>query len=161
MAVAPYSAIYDGVLNAIVAQIQGLGLMFGSTVLPVGKLKLPKAEEVLEQVPCIAVAPHTKPEKVTLGSFENECFVEYRAIVALIAAGNRDFVSNLNTELGWRERVRRLFQAPPLLGAPKVWKLKVEPEVVLDLGMLNSNYDYSALCVVATTQEVRTTALVS
>lgn len=138
-------AIYNDILDAVVSQIQTLGLTLGSTSVVVAKRKLPKREQGLDTLPLIAVVPSDKPETVKRLGFEDAVSVTYRVDVVVIATGDGDPVSNLDTYLDWRQKIRRLFQEWPLAGVDSVYDVRIDPDTVIDRDALNQNYDYSGL----------------
>lgn len=143
------NSLYSTILNFIVSQVSGLGLIYQGNVVPVVVRKLPKAEEVLETplvAPVITVAPEERPEFIEPWSTENEVLVKYGVDVVLIAAGNSNFTDiNMDTWFRWREEQRRLFQFGMQPTFSFVPFCEVTPDAPLDREKLNKNYEYSGL----------------
>ena len=140
----PAASVYYSILAAVQSLVQKAATQFNPQ--PAVELrKLPKVGETLEVLPVLLVTPHPQPEKDEPADTEGRRFVDYRIQVVHVAAGNRDFQSNLDLYLNWRQAVRRLFDAPLLAGASQVYDTQVLPEVVIDRNLVNMNYDYSGL----------------
>lgn len=152
----PEASVYYDCLSAVKVMIDGLALSGASTAIRM----LPKAEETIDTLPLIAIAPGD-PERVTQETFEDESGVNvvYSVDVVTIAASNRDFVTNLDRYLNWRQQVRRLFQSNELTGqlvGGKVWKIEIEPDPAFDRAALNRNYVYSGMTLRIHVVEQRT-----
>jgi hypothetical protein len=133
------------ILTAVKEQIDALGLTSDGTSLPVEIRKLPAVEESIQTLPCVLVAPGGSPEKIAQFSFEDDAGVSvaYPVDVAIVSAGNRDFVSDVDVLLAWRQQARRCFQSNSLPGVDRVFRILLNPDPAYDRGALNSNYDYS------------------
>lgn len=139
------ASVYNSILDAVVSQVTNLGLVFNMSPLPVMKMKLPKAQETLDVLPLVAVAPGSEAERVEPAGAEGTRFLTYRVDVVVIAEGNRDLVTNLDAYLSWRQQVRGLFKGPLLAGVPQVWEVDTALLAPLDRGLVNQDYDYSGL----------------
>lgn len=146
-------AVYNDILSAVQSQILSLGLTFNAKSVPVTLRKLPAIIEEVDTVPMIAVCPKDEPEEYKRIGFEKTMQVTYQVEIVIIAPGNRDFESNLDVYLSWRESIRNLFRQPPLAGVPEVWMMMPKGEVPIDRDNVNSNYDYSGLVIEFTTVE--------
>lgn len=156
------ASVYYDVLDAFVTSIQSLALTYQSTPITVQLRKLPTKEETIDSLPLIVVCPHTRADQFRQLSFEDDTGVEgtYYIEIVLVFTGGRDFLTNLDLLLKFREQVRRLFQRPPLVGsgagAALVWNIMSDNDYVLDQNMIAQNYDYEGLAFWAKTTEPRT-----
>ena len=143
---------YYTVLTAVKAVIDGLSLTLNAAAVPSAVRKLPRAEETIDALPLICVVPPQEPDSYEWNSFEGRnC--QYPVEVVIVAAGNRDFTTNLDVYLSWRQAIRDAFKGPLLSGAPTVWRTDVDPELVIDREQVNNDYDYSGLIVRCQSQE--------
>lgn len=124
--------------------VAGLGLTFDTAPLPVLKRKLPRVSETLEMLPCLLVCPSTRPERYQPAA-EGLVFLDYAVDVSMAAPGNRDWATNLDQYLQWRQQIRGLFQGPLLAGVSAVYDTDITPGTPIDRTLVNSNYDYSTL----------------
>jgi len=146
---------YDALLTSTAAIITALNLS-GTTPAPtVAVRKLPVQSETIDQLPLICIPPSEDPEELELFSFENEIDVVYHVDIVIIAPGNRDFVTNLDQYLAWRQQIRRCFQDNIAINAylagqgitANIWKAETYPLTPLDRSQINILYDYSGLSV--------------
>lgn len=137
---------YNDVLTNVVATVQFIGLTWNNLPVPVALHKLPKKEEGLDSTPLIVVAPGDKGEQIERKVFKG-FFLWLPVDIAVIAAGDGDFTSNLDTYLGWRQPLRQVLQRPTLPGVPAVFDARVEPDAVIDRERANQSYDLTLLRV--------------
>lgn len=140
-------SLYDTILVAVQLQIENLGLLWNGNPVPVIIRKLPVAEEVLQVLPIIAVTPTQDPAEWIRASFQCQEIVKHKVTVSIIASGNRDFVSNIDTYNFWYESIRTSFKKPPLTGVSRVlvWRTQVKPNKMFDRSLLNRSYDFLSL----------------
>ena len=159
-------SVYWDILNTVAWNIQGLGLSFlnqpqvgkptaaqqRSAVVPVNIRKLPTKEETLDTTPLICVCPHETPPRPEILSFEAGCGIQrrYYVEVVIIASGGRDFYTNLDVWLNWRQQINGLFQQTPLAGsvwpgAAQVFQMMADEGYVIARDQINDNYEYSGL----------------
>ncbi len=152
----PSASVWYDILTRIQSLIQGLDLS-GLSDANVKVRKLPKVGESIDTLPCVLVSPGDSPEDVERLSFEDDSgvSVRYPADIVIVAAGNRDFSSNLDLYAGWRQSIRRLFQDDALDGVDRVFRVDIEPKPLYDRGLLNQNYDYLGMSVWVTVAEQR------
>jgi hypothetical protein len=119
-------------------------------------LKVPKVQESLDTpLPVIAVSPAVERQRVEPASGEGLVFVTYPVEIAISAAGNRDFASNLDVWLNWREVIRQQFQGTTLAGVSQVIDVNTDPDPAFERGTTADNYDRSRLTVRFKTIEPR------
>ncbi len=134
------------ILDAVVNQVGSLGISFNGAI-QVVKRKLPKKGETVDPVPQITVSNREQGEDFKWYTFSNGLLMVYYIEVTIIAANNRDQLTNIPNYAQWREQIRTLFARPLLNGAPTVWDMRVIPKVFLDRRMISDNYDYQQLVV--------------
>lgn len=148
---------YSPLFAAVAGVVSTLALADANAVLlPVNVRKLPKAEELLDPLPQVAVCPADRPESIRRISFESLVAVTYRVEIVFLAAGDRDFTSrNIDYYAGWREATRAKFQKPDTLQGvvPTVSQCVVEPAPLLDRGELKNAYDVGSLTLLITNTE--------
>lgn len=174
----PLSSVYMSVLNAVGLIIENLGLTFtpdsgGATLIPnIEVLKEPKVQEFLEtqgipgeagseQLPVITVSPQEERQPTEAACGEAYVFTTYPVDITIAAGGNRDFASNLDTWLSWRETIRGQFTGTVLPGVPSIYDTLIDPEGAVDRAELQENLDQSALTVRFFSIEARAVAPVS
>lgn len=137
------SVVHDTIVNLALSGISNSNIVIK---------KLPKAEENLDTLPTIMIAPMNTPEQVKRFGFESTVSINYRVEVVIIAAGNLDLTSaDLPTYFTWRESIRKVFQQLPLstLGLPaNIWDINVEMEVPIDRRLINELYDYMGMAII-------------
>jgi hypothetical protein len=168
----PLSSVYLSCLNAVSLIIQNLGLSFtpdqgGPTIIPaIVVLKEPTVQEYLQtlgepgeigsaELPVIVVSPQAEKQPTEAASTYPFVFVTYPVDITISAGGNRDFQSNLDTWLNWRETIRGQFTGTVLPGVSVVYDTEADPEEAIDREMLQQNLDQSALTIRFYTLESR------
>jgi hypothetical protein len=174
----PLSSVYLNCLNAVALVLENLGLSFtpdggGPTIIPgIVVLKEPTVQEYLQtlgepgetgsaELPVIVVSPQAEKQPTEPASVEAYVFVTYPVDITISAGGNRDFQSNLDTWLNWRETIRGQFMGTLLPGVPQVYDTNTDPEEAVDRETLQDNLDQSALTVRFETLEARAAYVVS
>jgi hypothetical protein len=155
------TSIYDSILEAVASVITGLNLTFtpsgdgNPVIVAAAVLKVPKVQESLDTpLPVIAVSPAVDRQR-TEPAAEGLVFCMYPVEVAISAAGNRDFASNLDIWLNWREQIRQQFQGIILVGVPQALVVRTDPDPAFDRQTAADNYDRSRLTVWVKTIEPR------
>ncbi len=170
------TSVYLSCLNAVALIIENLGLSFtpdtgGSTIIPqIEVLKEPKVQEGLEtqgepgdgpQLPVITVSPAPERQPTEAAGTEPYVFVVYPVDITIAAGGNRDFASNLDTWLNWRQTIRGQFTGTVLPGVSQIYDTETDPEEAIDRDELQNNLDQSTLTVRFSSFESRAVAPVS
>jgi len=100
---------YDTINTEIQTTVKGLNLP-GTSAANIRYLKFPNVKPTdLGNLPIIIICPSDTPEDYSRVGFKS-ISVPYRTEIVIVAAGNLDFASNLDTYLKWRETIRRAFQ---------------------------------------------------
>ena len=170
----PASSVYLAILNQVGAIIQSLGLSFtppgGGTIIPlVEVLKEPKVQEYLEtqgipgeagsqKLPVISVSPQEEPQPAEPASTFQFVFLIYPVDVSISAGGNRDFASNLDVWLNWREQIRAQFMGTVLPGVAQVYDTDTDSDPAIDRETLQENLDRGTLTIRFKTLETRVQA---
>jgi hypothetical protein len=155
------SSVYENILQAAAAVVSNLELTFtpangDAVIVAAAVLKMPKVQESLDTpLPVIAVSPAVERQRTEPAATEGLVFVTYPVEIAISAAGNRDFASNLDVWLNWREQIRQQFQGRTLAGVPQVIDVNTDPDPAFDRGTVPDNYDRSKLTVRFKTIEPR------
>lgn len=172
------SSVYLSCLDAVSLIIQNLGLSFtpdagGSTIIPqIVVLKEPTVQEYLQslgqpgepgsaELPVIVVSPQAEHQPTEPACHEAYVFVVYPVDITISAGGNRDFQSNLDTWLSWRETIRGQFMGTVLPGVSEIYDTDIDPEQAVDREMLQMNLDQSSLTVRFSSFEARAVGPVS
>lgn len=146
------ASVMDTLWTTTVTQVAALNLLSpvdGTTVIPVVRKKLSRAERVLDPVVQIIVFRPETPEKVRQMAFGANWYT-YSFIVAITYPGNQDLVSNLTTYSTHRDSIKALFGSfttYPVFGVAGVFDMRVRPDVFLPRSMIAINYDYQAVGV--------------
>lgn len=164
-------SVYMNILNAVGLIIENLGLTFtpagGSPITPgVVVLKEPTVQEYLQtlgepnepgsaKLPVIVVSPQAEKQPTEAACHEAFVFVVYPVDITISAGGNRDFASNLDTWLNWREVIRGQFSGTVLPGVVEVYDTEPDPEEAIDRGTLQDNLDQGTLTIRFSTAEAR------
>jgi hypothetical protein len=154
-------SVYESILDAVASVVSNLELTFSpptgnAIIVAAVVLKVPKVQETLDTpLPVIAVSPAVERQKVEPASGEGLVFVTYPVEIAISAAGNRDFASNLDVWLNWRELIRQQFSGTSLAGVTQVIDINIDPDPAFDRGTTADNYDRSRLTVRVKTIEPR------
>lgn len=135
-------SVYENILTAVQALVEGLDI---DGVQAVRIRKLPRADEELDELPIIVVAPDD-PERVKHAGFESVSVI-YSVDIVWIGAGGVQALGQVEPALTFREAVRRAFQGPLLAGVEEVWQTELAPGPAFNRRALNRNYDYSGLRV--------------
>jgi hypothetical protein len=135
-------SVYESILSAARDIVDGLAL---DGVQAVRIRKLPRADEELDELPIIVVAPDD-PERVRHAGFESVNVI-YTADIVWIGGGGVQALDQVEQVLAFREAVRQAFQGPLLAGVDEVWKTELAPGPAFNRRALNRNYDYSGLRV--------------
>ena len=138
---------YFDALTGIANAITNLGLVLGSTTVPVNIRKLPKREENLDPATQVLVVPSEKPEDVKQWAYPNQVNTIYTCEIVVVTPNDGDQTSNLLTYFAWRSAIRLLFQGPPLANVIGCWYTKIVPGKPLDREKIAQNYDYLVLNV--------------
>lgn len=147
-----YDSVPDALHQETTAAVEAIGLSIGGTVVSVAARKLPKAEESLDTLPLIVVAPSDRPPREqpwdsgTAADGNARALREHLFDVVVIAAGNRDPVTGLPEYLQWRQKVSRRFGQPKALtNVAELYDTRVEPMQPIDRAAYAKQYDYSGL----------------
>ena len=157
----PVGSVYYSILEAVGTVITNLNLNFtppgGVIINPsVTVLKEPKFQRQIDSpMPVIMVAPSIERQVIEQASAEGYVFVTYPVEVAISAAGNRDFVTNIDIWLNWRQQIRSQFCATLLPGVSQVFLSDADPDPAWDRELIQSNYDRSSLTLRFKTIEPR------
>jgi hypothetical protein len=157
----PLSSVCESILGAVAQAIDNLSLTYNPpagdpVAVTAAVLKVPKVQEGLDApLPVIAVSPAAERQRVEPASGEGLVFVTYPVEVAISAAGNRDFASDLDVWLNWREQIQQLFQGTSLAGVARVVDVSTDPDPAFDRQSAVDNYDRSRLTVRVKTIEPR------
>jgi hypothetical protein len=157
----PLSSVCQSILSAVAQAIDNLSLTYNPpsgdlVTVTATVLKVPKVQEALDSpLPVIAVSPAEEHVRVEPASGEGLVFVTYPVEVAISAAGNRDFASDLDVWLNWRDQIRQLFQGTRLVGVSQVIDVNTDPDPAFDRQTAVDNYDRSRLTVRVKTIEPR------
>lgn len=142
----PYNTLLDGVVTGI----GNLSLLFNSVAIAVVKAKAPKARDGIDAaLPAFYVVPGGRERREpwftnTAGGVSWR--VTYPVVVALIAAGNLDLVTNLDSYLDWRNQVLRAFEKPPIGALIGIVQIDlVSPDAVIEASLIPDGFDFSAL----------------
>lgn len=150
------SSVYESILDAVATVVNNLTLTFNDQVVIATVLKVPKVQEILDTpLPVIAVSPAVERQRTEPAATEGLVFVTYPVEISISAAGNRDFASNLDVWLNWREQIRQQFQGTSLIGVPQVWDVNTDLDPAFDRQTTADNYDRSKLTVRFKTIEPR------
>lgn len=144
----------DAILDAMVTQIQALGLT-GVDNARVVKRLLPKVTDELDVLPTVIVCsdPNRADARKRLSFREQQ--VTYSLLCVIIDANNDDYATKRTTYTGWRDAIVTLLETRRSLGVVAIWDERVEPEVFLNPALLNANYAYLAVGFRPTTIEPR------
>jgi hypothetical protein len=135
------AANLDTISSAVLAVVQGLTLA-GISSANISRKMLPHIGEVIDNLPAILIAAGEAETQTPL-SFEGQSDLVYPVEVSIVAAVNRDYVTNLPAFFQWRQQIRQAFLPGPLLsGAPTVWMVRLRPQAVFDRSDLDKNYGY-------------------
>lgn len=157
----PLSSVCQSILSAVAQVIDNLSLTYNPptgdpVTVTAAVLKVPKVQETLDSpLPVIAVSPAVEHARVEPASGEGLVFVTYPIEIAISAAGNRDFATNLDVWLNWREQIRQQFQGTKLAGVSQVVDVNTDPDPAFDRQSAVDNYDRSRLTVRVKTIEPR------
>src|SRR5258708_25137306 len=100
----PLPSNYYTILQSVQTIVQGLGLTFNAVTAKVSVKKLPANQEAAgDTLPELCVVPSETPPRTQRFSSEGQLNVVYAVQIVLIAAANRDLVTNLDVWLNWRE----------------------------------------------------------
>lgn len=139
--------LYAPILNAVQWLVQTFAFTLNA-VLPVKVLKEPVSRDQLDTAtPFLAVCP-CQGDGTELWAAGPIYDKTYGVQVALVAAGNVDLVSNLNTWLQWRAQIMRALRDPTALqpqGLTQVWRTEVLPDDPLDRGLIPQGLDFSSV----------------
>lgn len=130
----------------IVSAIEGLSLAVGAAEPAVEQRKLPAVAEELDTLPMILVVPPATPDRDVPFDSEGARLQEYGYQVVIVAAGNRDAVTNLETWRDWRQQIADRFGTVRPIDYPGFLPpLKVLHDAAIDRATVAMNYDYSGL----------------
>lgn len=133
------TSVLDAITAAMVVMIQGLGLVANNQVT---RKLLPHVGEGIDSPPCIQVCAG-EPEDDDPRDFELGQYLVYPVEVDIIAAVNRDYVTQLPTFMQWRKQIRQLFIPAGVGGAaPTVWQTRWYAKPLFDRGDLNAQYGF-------------------
>ncbi len=116
---------------------------------------LPRIHEEFTPLPHILIA--TIGAELEMGTLLNTDDIGYPVVVAIVAAGNADFTTNMETYLAWRQTIYRAFRNQRLNvpGFPSVFLTRTYPDVVFDPEAFNNNYVYSGVLFRFISRETR------
>lgn len=139
--------------------VVGLALALGLQSVQVKVRKLPKHQETVDDpLPLIAIVPSTKPDKDVPFDTGRDGGIRklrtYTVQIVIIAAGNKDAISNLDVYQEWREQIANSFAKPRSVEHGKLLTTKFIPDVVIDRRVYSANYDYSGQAVQYSVVEV-------
>lgn len=135
-------SVYENILTEVRGIVEELNL---DGVQAVCIRKLPRADEGLDELPVVVIAPDD-PEQVKHAGFESVNVV-YTVDIVRIGAGGAQALGQVDQVLAFRQAVRRAFQGPLLAGVDEVWHTELAPGPAFHRRALNRNYDYSGLRV--------------
>jgi hypothetical protein len=141
----------DAVLNAVVSDIQALNLQLNGSPLTVVRRKGVKGHP-----PSDVTTQITVDEAETGEAVERKAFsvgnVRYVVDVTIVTPGDRDWATNLDTYISWREAIYRAYLPPRVLtsGLYKtagVWDVRPRPKTFMERAAMAKQYDLQALII--------------
>lgn len=140
-------AVLDDILTALAANVEGLGLAWEATAVPVFERKPPTHRTARDPVRQITVSKADSPERVKRWSFQKDRTDYVCNIVIVTPHGGPD--ADQATYAEWRQTLLDTFAKPPLTGASVVFDVKAEPLDYLPAGAAEKQWDYQAVQVTA------------
>ena len=144
-------SVYNDILDAVVTGIQALSLVASGQVV---KRKLPKAQEELDTLPLICVAPADEKPRTKQISF-GDTQVTYPVEVGIVRANNGDQLTGLDASADWLQKIRQRFGSPTLVGVTAVFDTDPGQGKPVHRELIADNYDLASATLLFFTSESR------
>jgi hypothetical protein len=147
----------NGVLNAIVFRVNALGVLWEGDPLPVGKKKVPAAQEELNPLPQVVITKSPRAETVDRHGGVYDLHTYFIRTV-LITAGRVDLVTGLPEHAAWRRLILGTFatKGAAQLEIDHLRDIRAQPADFLPIESIQRGYDYALVEVEVQVVETRT-----
>lgn len=138
-------SLYGQLVNAVKATVQGLGISYGASLIPVVVMKRGAVRDGLDNTPRFEITVDDESGVRREKAFAGAWWKYYPVWVQLVVPANLDLTAGLSDYLDWHERLTNLLADREATGIESVGDVQVTNDKPVEGSLTSEGFDTSVV----------------